>query len=196
MIKLFFSDKPLYRILKNKFDLDRFARKKEIRLELDQNGQISIGSKNTFDEHLMSKVLDALALGFELESALHLFNVDFTLISLNVSNYRNQSQRARTRARIIGAKGRTKKTIEQLSGCDLIISGNVVSILGKVDHVKTAVNAVESLLRGSKTANVYSYLERSQEKLQDLEEEDIESVVKQDLEERDRERKERKERKD
>lgn len=181
MINLFFKGKEFYRILaalkgKNKKKLENVL---SINLEIKKSGTITIKSinKDFFSEYIASKVLEAISFGFNLQTALQLKDTEYDFKKLNIKFYSRASQQERARARLIGKKGKTKTTIENLTDCDIILTNNTVAILGKVNNVKVATKAVESLLRGSKQANIYKYLEKNRSRLKALEKENIEEFI-------------------
>ena len=65
------------------------------------------------------------------------------------------------KARIIGKDGMTLRLLSELSDCEVVLHENIVSIIGKADKIKIAINAITSLIQGSKQSNVYSYLEKA-----------------------------------
>lgn len=184
MKKLFFSGKEFYRVLamlkgKNKLRLEKAL---NITLDIIKSktaGTMVIVSKKReyFSEHLASVILEALALGFSFNAALQLKDGEYELRKLNIKDYSRESKRERAKARLIGRQGRTKRTLETLSGCSIVLTDHTVAILGKSSNIEIAIKAIMALLRGSKQANVYRFLEKSQVKLRALEEENIEEMI-------------------
>ncbi len=64
------------------------------------------------------------------------------------------------RSRVIGTEGKTRKTVESITGCYIIIKDNVVGILGPTEEVEAASTAIANIAKGSKQGNAYRYLER------------------------------------
>ena len=66
------------------------------------------------------------------------------------------------RGRIIGREGKTKRTIEEISGCDLYINEDInqIGIIGNAESIEEATTALTNLIKGSKHANVYRFLEK------------------------------------
>ena len=63
------------------------------------------------------------------------------------------------RGRLIGKNGKTRRIIEELTGCDMVVYGNTVALIGNSVSLPVAKHAVELLLGGSEHATVYHYLE-------------------------------------
>lgn len=143
------------RIIKNKENLER-----ELNVKITYNGrEISISGKGE-DEYLAGKVIEALDFGFPFVTALLIKNEDFLFRIVNIKECANQKDLARVRGRVIGKGGKTLKTLSNLSTCNFEIKDNKIGIIGEADCIKSAEEACKSLLKGSKQANVYAYLEK------------------------------------
>ncbi len=66
----------------------------------------------------------------------------------------------RLKGRVIGEGGRSRKTIEELTGSYISIYGKTICIIGEPEGAPNARRAVESLLKGSPHGNVYKWLEK------------------------------------
>lgn len=186
MRKLLFSGKELYRILNLKSRIKKLESRLNVRIEIDKNGNIFITSikKDSVVEYMASRILEAIALGFDMESAMQLYNPDFTLTIINVKDFVRDSRVNLALGRVIGTKGRTKEVIKELSGCEIVISNHAVAVIGRAENVETANQAIISLLRGSKQANIYNYLERNRARLRALEEESVEELIEKEKHEK------------
>jgi len=121
--------------------------------------EVSIDGKPE-DEFIAEKVLDAISFGFPFSIALMIKIDDFIFEILNIKNYTHRTDLERIRARIIGSGGKTLKTLTELTECNFQIKNNEVGIIGSPEYIKNAQDAVISIIRGSKQANVYSFLEK------------------------------------
>jgi len=111
-------------------------------------------------EYTASRVLEAMQFGFSAKNALLLIEPETSFQKINIKHATRRKNRYDVRARIIGKEGKTKRTIESVSGCAVIINGNEIGLLGPAEVMDDAVLAVQRLVKGSKEANVYNYLER------------------------------------
>ena len=176
MKKVFFSGKELSRIKKNKKALEKAL---NIELEIfDSSIIIKSTKKDSFIEYITSKILDALALGFNFEIAIQLKDPDFLLKKIDIKSRVKDKRVNVVVGRIIGTKGKTKHLIEKLSECDIAISEHFIAVIGHVDNVDIANHAIEALIRGSPQSKVYNILEKSRVKLRELAEEDIKESIK------------------
>ncbi len=108
------------------------------------------------------EVVKAIAYGFSPEKAFRLLDEDqvFMLIDLKqlVGDAPNHLQRIK--GRIIGEKGRARKTIEEMTGTYISVYRTYVGIIGDYESAQAAREAVEMLIRGRQHSTVYRYLER------------------------------------
>jgi KH domain-containing protein len=132
------------------------ARDKQVRLGAEE---ISIEGKPE-DEFIAEKVIDAINFGFPFSIALSIKREDFLFEVVNIKDYTPRKDFETIRARIIGKGGKTLKTLSHLTECNFEIKGNDVGIIGSPEVIKNAQDAVILIIRGSKQANVYSYLEK------------------------------------
>ncbi|MFH1585164.1 MAG: KH domain-containing protein [archaeon] len=145
------------RIIKNKARLE-----KKLNVKISNRGKEVFLDGSPEDEYVAEKVIDALEFGFPFSTALLLRDVDHMFEVLNIKDYTNRKDLNRVRARIIGAKGKTLSTLCQLTKCNFELKDNEVAIIGPAECMQNAQEAIISLIRGAKQANVYSTLERNQ----------------------------------
>jgi ribosomal RNA assembly protein len=70
----------------------------------------------------------------------------------------------RVTSRLIGSEGKTRRIIEEQTGCDLAIYGHTVGIIGDLEPLNSAKQAVDMILRGAEHATVYRFLENQRRK--------------------------------
>lgn len=153
-MEVVYSEKSI-KILKNKDLLE-----KSLNVEIDHRGKEFYLSGNAEDEFFARKVIEAINLGFSVETALFIIEKDFVFEVLNIKEYTRRKNLSAVRSRIIGTKGKALAVLSQLTGCFFEIKDNHVGIIGDPEYMKTAQEALISLIRGAKHANVYSYLEK------------------------------------
>ena len=128
---------------------------------LNKDGEIYINGLPE-DEYVAEKVIDAINFGFSIKRALLIKKQDLVFEILNIKNYMRGKNIVRIKSRIVGKSGRALMTLSQLSDCYLEIKKNQVGIIGAPENIENAQNAIILLIKGSKHANVYAFLERSQ----------------------------------
>ena len=112
------------------------------------------------DEYEASLVLDAINLGFPSKTAVLLKEEDIIFEKINIKDFTRRKNLSVIRSRLIGTHGKTKKTLEGISGCKIIIKDNAVGIIGPAESIEYVITGVTNLIRGTKQTNIYKYLER------------------------------------
>ncbi len=133
--------------------------KKRFNLEFSLEGKKLSYSGDSLEEYEASMIIDAINFGFTAKKALLLTDTELQFKKINIKDFTRRKNLHEVIARVIGTQGKTKKTIEQLSECFLEISEREVGIIGEAEAVEKTTTAITSLIRGSKQANVYAFLE-------------------------------------
>jgi ribosomal RNA assembly protein len=138
------------------------------KLEKELNVRISVRGKEIEiegrpeDEYIAEKAMEALDFGFPFSVVMLIKDEDYLFEILNIKNYTKRKDLEKVRGRIIGKSGGTLRTLSELTKCFFEIRDNRVGIIGDVEHIRYAQDAVIFLLQGSKQANVYNFLEKHQ----------------------------------
>ena len=124
-------------------------------------GDVTLISKDSIGLYLAKEIVSAIARGFSPEHALHLLHPDYTLDMMGLKDYsKSKNSLIRLKGRVIGAAGKSRKIIEELTETDICIFGKTIGIIGRAEDVTIARHAIESLLKGSTHSTVYRWLER------------------------------------
>lgn len=109
----------------------------------------------------LQDIVKAIGRGFSPEHAQRLWSDDayFELLDIHDFVGKHKNHVRRVVSRIIGAEGKTRRIIEDQTGCDLAIYGHTVAIIGDLEHLQIAKQAVEMILRGAEHASAYRFLE-------------------------------------
>lgn len=145
----------LRELRKNKAELES---KLKVSIEI-QGKKVTING-DAIDEYEAAIVLDAMHFGFSAKKALTLKDAGIIFVKVPIKAYTKRNDKRTIRARIIGREGKTKRTLEDLSDSDIKIKGNEVGIIGDAEAIEETRAALITLIRGSKEANVYRFLER------------------------------------
>ena len=157
-MKTIYSAK-LPRILKSK---KRLEEKLKVRIT-NRGKEVSIQGEPE-DEYTAEKVIDAINFGFPFQHALTIKTEDFLFEIINIKEHTKRKDLERIRARIIGRGGKTLKTLCNLTKCFFELKDNEIGIIGHPEHIENAQEAIIFIIKGSKQGNVYSFLEKHQEK--------------------------------
>ena len=112
------------------------------------------------NEYLVEKVIRAVDFGFNIDDALLLMSDDFLLEFIEVKEHTHRKNLKDVRARLIGTGGKARKTIQNLTGSEIVIQGNTVGVIVDADHLDAVMQGIESLIQGAKHGNVFAYLEK------------------------------------
>ena len=135
-----------------------------LKVKLSNRGKEIYIEGPSLEEYEAEKVIDAMSFGFKQETALMIKENELSLEILNIKDHTTRKDLKSVRARIIGTERKTLKTLTQLTDCFFEVRNNEVGIIGSAENMKKAQDAVISLIKGSKQANVYSFLEKHQPK--------------------------------
>ncbi len=147
----------IVRIIKGKSKLE-----KELNVKISILGKEVTVEGSPEDEYLAGEIIDALEFGFPFSTAMLIKEEDQVFEILNIKDYTKRKDMKSVRARIIGKKGGALRTLTELTKCHFEVKENKVGIIGDVEYIKNAQDAVIFVLQGSKHANVYSFLEKHQ----------------------------------
>ncbi|MEK6908946.1 MAG: KH domain-containing protein [Nanoarchaeota archaeon] len=142
-------------VLKNK---DKLEKKLNCKIQI-KDKTLSIDT-DPFNEYEAQRVFDAINLGFSVEKALKVLDEETGFIKINVKDYANTKNLEVVRGRLIGTHGKTKKTIEEITKSNISIHDNNVGIIGPAEVTEMALTAVTNIIKGTKQANAYKYLEK------------------------------------
>ncbi|MEM2818698.1 MAG: RNA-processing protein, partial [Nitrososphaerota archaeon] len=105
--------------------------------------------------------VEAIGRGFSPERAFRLFSENAILSIINIDDFvkRTRNNLVRVKARLIGQEGKTRRIIEETTDTYLSIYGDTVAIIGEDEEdVRTAEEAVISIINGAPHSSVYKFL--------------------------------------
>ncbi len=143
----------------------------ELQIESETGGVTITLTKNAEDPSLLFKTKDiitAIGRGFSPEHAFRLIRdeeASLDIIDLRAIFGRSESDIRRVKGRIIGMDGKTRRIIEELTETDVSVYGHTVSIIGNIEQVQAAKEAIQMLIRGSLHSKVYRFLHRKRREL-------------------------------
>ena len=148
-------------------------KKLSVILRIDsQTGDIQITLMPTAQDPTVlfraKEIVTAIGRGFSPEHAFRLLEDDETMlavIDLRETVGRSQSDMKRLKGRVIGKEGKTRRIIEELTEANICVYGHTISIVGTIDQVEIAKEAVRMLIRGSLHRTVYRFLHRKRSEL-------------------------------
>jgi ribosomal RNA assembly protein len=108
----------------------------------------------------VANIVKAIGRGFSPDRAMMLGNEDFDLAIIDLEEVVGTSHNAqeRIKGRIIGKDGKSRAIIEELTETQISVYGSTIAIIGNIEALPTAREAVMMLIRGSFHKTVYNYL--------------------------------------
>ena len=115
------------------------------------------------DPFSATRVIEAIGWGFSPQRAKRLLDEGTALEVIDLRDFTGGSVNSleRIRGRVIGLRGKSRRVIEELTGCHLSVYGRTVAIIGEASEVQLASQAVKSLATGSQHKTVYNTLQRA-----------------------------------
>lgn len=133
---------------------------KELNVKIYIKGKQVIIDGEAVSEYEAMHIVEAIGFGFSTKKALLLKDPEYTFRRLRIKDFTRRKDLEDVRARIIGREGKTKKTIEDISGVYLELNGNEVGLIGPTEDIEEETAALTNLIKGTKQANVYKKLEK------------------------------------
>ncbi len=155
------AKEAIYKIFRGRKILEK---KLGVGIKIERGGIVNL-TGDEINVFVGEKVIEAVNKGFSVSNALLLTNENYVLEEVPIKSITKRRNLSVIRARVIGTKGKTLKTISELSGCHLALQDNIVSVIGPAESVKSVITAIKSLIKGSKQSNVYYYLEQARKPL-------------------------------
>jgi len=152
---------------------EEIERRLGVKLNIDsKEGDVSISLHPENDDpsaiFRAKEVVLSIGRGFSPEKAFKLLEDEdsyLEIIDLREIVGRSPSQIKRVKGRVIGREGKMRRTIEELTDTFISIYGHTVSIIGKIEHVHIAKEAIMMLIRGSEHSTVNRFLNRRRREL-------------------------------
>lgn len=147
--------------------------KLSVELQIDsEGGDVTITmAEKAEDPSMLLKAKDlvtAIGRGFSPEHAFRLVRDEeavLDLIDLRSVFGKSDADIKRVQGRIIGMNGKTRQIIEELTDTNVSVYGHTVGIIGTVEQIQIAREAVQMLVRGSMHGTVYRFLHRKRREL-------------------------------
>jgi len=142
-----------------------------LKLNIDsEDGDVEILTKDPIQLFTAKEIIKAIGRGFNPEIALQLLKQDYSFEQIIITDYvKHKNHVIRVRGRLIGKDGKSRETIENLTDTNISVYGKTVCIIGRIEYVSLAKNALISLIQGSPHANVYKFLERRRREYKEAE---------------------------
>ena len=139
----------------------------KVNLEIDsKEGDVFIEGES-LDVFIMQSVVKAVARGFNPDIAEKLFNEKYSFELVDIQDFVGKSKKdqIRLKGRVIGQEGKARNYVEKLTETHISVYGKTIGIIGEIERVAMAKQAIDMLLEGSPHGNVYKWVENKKREL-------------------------------
>ncbi len=137
---------------------------KKFNVKLKNKGKIIFIEGKAENEFKALSLMEAVNTGFSVDNSLKLTGENIIFQKINIKDITKRKDLERIRARIIGTRGKTIKTLSDLTNCSISLNDNQIGIIGDAEKIEEAIQSITSLIQGSKHGHIYNRLERQKRK--------------------------------
>ena len=132
------------------------------KIEVDsKEGLVTLTGQDALSLYVCREIVSAIARGFNPDIAKYLLKNDYGVEFINIKDYaKTDNDAVRLRGRVIGEGGKSRRTIQDLTGVQISVYGKTIGLIGELESLPIARKAIESLLSGQPHASVYKWLEQ------------------------------------
>ena len=133
-----------------------------VKIEVTPEGDVTVNGEDSFENYIAIKIIKAIGRGFNPKLALYLINDQYILEVLNIKDYvgNSKAKMQRMKSRVIGTQGKAWKMVEKMGNVNISVFGKTVSIIGLIDDVEIAKQAIDKLLHGADHGKMFDFIER------------------------------------
>lgn len=135
----------------------------QTKITVDSNGGLILVEGEDADLFIRAvATIQAISRGFSPERAFVLLEEDDLYIEvIDISEAASTpDQMERLRGRIIGRNGRARTQIEDMTQTLISVYGKTVAVIGDVEQIRVALDAIDMLVSGVEHETVFSFLEK------------------------------------
>jgi len=139
------------------------------RLRIDsKSGVVSITRGEDPIGFLKAKdIVNAIARGFNPDVAMKILEDDFTILeTIDLTEYTSSKSMDRIKGRIIGKEGKMRRIIEETLNVHVSVYGKYVSLIGNIENVSAAREAIMMLIDGAQHSTVQKFMERKKREIE------------------------------
>jgi ribosomal RNA assembly protein len=134
-------------------------------IEVHDGNEVVI-SGEAYEEYNAKNVLQAFGRGFDIHKAYKLLLDDYFFESIDLkAMFKNDDRIRRIKSRIIGSGGRAKSYMQAVSGADITVYGDTVSMIGTIDELRILRSALNVLLDGGTHKKAYAIMEKVKKRI-------------------------------
>ncbi len=136
------------------------------KIRISKDGVVSVMGNDAIGFIKAQNAIKAIARGFNPDVAFKLLEDDFKVLEvINLADYVGENALKRIKGRIIGKDGKMRENIEETLDVNLSIYGKTVSIIGDMDNVYAARDAILMLIEGAQHSRVLRFMEKKKREI-------------------------------
>src|SRR3989344_8654221 len=114
------------------------------KIEISKDGDVVITGEDALSLFVAKEIARAIGRGFNPHSAMLLLKSDYILEVIDMKEVagKNKNVLERLKGRVIGTGGKAREEIERLTDTHISVYGKTIGIIGEVEHVSLARDAV------------------------------------------------------
>ncbi len=143
----------------NEVKKEKYFLEKRLNVKIEIDGRFAIVNGDSMNEYDFSRIIEAINVGFSSRTASLILDGDYIYEKINIKKFTTRKNLDLIRGRLIGAKGKTKRTMEEITGAVIKVKDNTVSVICRAEDVDYITNSIIRVIKGTKHSNVYRYLE-------------------------------------
>ncbi|MBI2665062.1 RNA-processing protein [Candidatus Woesearchaeota archaeon] len=137
------------------------------KLQISPEGDVLMTGTDGLTLFITKEVVLAVGRGFNPKKALLLLKTDYVLEIINMTDIagKNKNMLERLKGRVIGTGGKAREEVERLTDTHVSVYGKTIAIIGEVNQVHLARQAMAMLLEGAMHKTVYQFLEKKKKEI-------------------------------
>lgn len=142
-------------------DKNLIQKEGDVKLNINsKTGNVTVLADDALKVWNAINVVKAVARGFPPEIARKLFKQDYVYEQVSLEDFaKNKKQLIRQRGRVIGRGGSARDHLQLATQTQIRVQGKTIMIIGEMECVETARQAVEAILAGTPHAKVYELIQ-------------------------------------
>ncbi|MAF51082.1 MAG: RNA-processing protein [Nanoarchaeota archaeon] len=151
-------------------DKRRIESSTDCKILVNSEGEVVIKGEESLKAFECLNIVKTIGRGCRPSVALRLIKEDHCCEIIDITDYsgKNKDKMKRIKGRIIGKEGRIRKIVEKITGTNVVVYGKTICIVGEMEEVNIARNAVHDILKGAPQGPVFSVVERKIKELKKL----------------------------
>jgi ribosomal RNA assembly protein len=158
IIEIVLVPKDRIKVIKDQKIVKKLESSIKIKLSFEENSVLIEGEGVELFQ--AKNIVKAIGRGFSPEKAFRLLSEEESLEIIEITGFNDKKLKV-IKSRLIGTKGKTRRLIENFSGCSVSVYGKTVCIIGNYEQMNIAREAIKMIIRGSKHSKVYGFLQQA-----------------------------------